>query len=908
MDSIQVDDADLLAAALLDLPAKHRDLPNSANETSEKHQLDEKPADSHIHNVFEFQEFMERQQDGKTALAALKMIDLHALDPQAQYEGDLGYFESSETSNGNSAASPMLQVEYNPNEKAKRLGRPRKHLNGVQSPSPGDSASDNYEKSTILRFRLDERPLEGPGSRGGDPNQHRKRKGRVVESAALKKRKQALLNFTRSDDSASLSLVSDDVKEDYEGEGEDEEVEGEEALDEKLTQESSDPPETAEIVEENVVEEKGDDKDAEELKEVDVEENVEISVEQNDKEAVENAEETVEENAEETAENGQETVENGKETVKEENDADGVPVLAGEAEVVEEVKVEKPRSNPKRTPKPKPAESPKPAPKTKKLKLTFKPQPSRTTVIREKNRITRTLPGPMVPVHFDLYDDNVIEAKDNAAIASEKLALGFPIKHCGHLYDVIYIISFLKKFKDLIHITPLGPADFEQGLGLEEPHNLAPGKVSPLMETLFCKLLTLVLNRKKPITPSGQRGGIQELRSHYFNYGLPGEWRDDSHVRVTTSLPVDPVKDMVDPSGPQVYAEDHYEYQAPAEKLNPFLEKDFEDRGLGGIADPVERLVMLRCLVVWSLSVSNLLKTHLTAMVNNQDIPGEKDTFYASRPIMKGFSQTVDLKREIEAKLAKRNSNSSPKGTPDPDSIYRYIDPTSDPLVHNMVLRLNDFLVGDCGFHIGRFYLVRMAEPSAGGLSSLDKMKSVVRDVAGVRSSAPSGFKLYVEDVHAMLTDSLREFGVEFDEKGNEVAVESTYDEAKYWHVVASNAAELAQFNEHLAKRLGLTEEDEGISHSSVAYKPLLYMHQYLQHVTPLLATFEKLELSGDIARGPRKKKVDYNVSRADSGWNSYREEEEYHDDEFQPLDEADDDDYDEEGAVIEEEEEEYLE
>ena len=59
----------------------------------------------------------------------------------------------------------------------------------------------------------------------------------------------------------------------------------------------------------------------------------------------------------------------------------------------------------------------------------------------------------------------------------------------------------------------------------------------------------------------------------------------------------------------------------------------------------------------------------ITASVQLQDIPGDKDTYYAARAILNGFKNAHDTKI---AAVSKRKSE---------DEI-RYIDPTSDPMTH----------------------------------------------------------------------------------------------------------------------------------------------------------------------------------------------------------------------------------
>lgn len=502
------------------------------------------------------------------------------------------------------------------------------------------------------------------------------------------------------------------------------------------------------------------------------------------------------------------------------------------------------------------AYTPKPPAKAKKATPKLKNSTSRTTILRDKNKTTRATPGPLLALNYDLYDDNLILAPQNKAVSSEKVALGFPLKHSSSLYDIAYIIAFLVKFESLVKMGPVGPQDFEEGLGLDKkPNPDDVFSVSPTMEILFCKLLTLLLNRKKPVTKDMQRLAIQELKTKYLSLGLPAEWRDDTSIHETTRMEIDLKKDVVDESFPVMDREDTIEYEEPRELMNPFHEKRFEDWGLSGISRPRDRCIMLRCLVLWSISSSPTVKTYLASVVNKQEAPGEKDNMYGARSILKGFPHTKELKKELEQKRSKKN-----KSKLSTDADFSYVDPTSDPTEHPMALRLNEFIVGDCGFHIGRFYLVRIADIQTGRVASIDDMNSLIRNASGFRTSLPSAFKLFVEDVHSVLLHSLREFGVEFDSKGKEVGHSDKSDYSEYWHTVASNCEELEQFITHLEQKLGLVaSEDATIPQNSVAYKPILHMAQYLNMIYPLLYELEELRaLEANLTRMTRKRRVDY--------------------------------------------------
>ncbi|KAM9915135.1 hypothetical protein OXX59_010652, partial [Metschnikowia pulcherrima] len=171
----------------------------------------------------------------------------------------------------------------------------------------------------------------------------------------------------------------------------------------------------------------------------------------------------------------------------------------------------------------------------------------------------------------------------NEAAANEQLAFGYPVKNQPWLFDVTYIMAFLSMFRAVLQIQPLGPADFETGLGFEEESRIeASGSgssshtsnVSPTMDLLFRKLLALVLNRKKPILKIGQRSALSELKSKYITLGLPSEWRDDSTIKVTRTPVRELPGDIVDDSKLDISVNETIEFEGPSELVNPFHDAD----------------------------------------------------------------------------------------------------------------------------------------------------------------------------------------------------------------------------------------------------------------------------------------------------------------------------------------------
>ncbi|OBA20067.1 hypothetical protein METBIDRAFT_13088 [Metschnikowia bicuspidata var. bicuspidata NRRL YB-4993] len=499
--------------------------------------------------------------------------------------------------------------------------------------------------------------------------------------------------------------------------------------------------------------------------------------------------------------------------------------------------------------------------KSKKITLKTRPRVSRTTIIHEKSKILRSNPGPLVSLNYDLYDDNLINASLNRDAALEELAFGFPVKHKPYALDITYIITFLSMFEELILIGPLGPADFEKGLGLEnvseEESENSIHEVSSTMDLLFRRLLALVLNRKKPIASDGQRSALQELKSKYISFGLPLEWRDDSKIHKTTKISSGTLDDGPGDPSLQNSENETAEFEGPLEFVNPFHEASFEKDGFKGIQSADDRCIMMRCMVTWCLSESTAVKQFFASAFGQQDTSGERDTLYGSRAILKGFTHAHESKKDLERKYSRKGK---PKQSPETTNFPKYFDPTSDPLNHPLNYRLNEFVVGDCGFHIGRFYLVRMADHASGRTSSMEQMRSLAKDLAGVRMSSPSGFALYVEDVHALLTETLEEFGVEFDEDGNEVQNKRTVDESQHWYCVASTCDELENFLAHLGSKLGISEgSQKSMSQSSVIYHPALHMYLFLTLLLPMMFAYEKLKTESVVkSRASRRKRVEY--------------------------------------------------
>lgn len=472
---------------------------------------------------------------------------------------------------------------------------------------------------------------------------------------------------------------------------------------------------------------------------------------------------------------------------------------------------------------------------------------SRTTIVSTRSKLSRQLPGPLVGLCYDLYDENFMNAPQNASCNTELLALGFPVKAAPYAKEIMYIITFMQQFDRILGVDDIGPAEIEYGLGLSQPPTSTSADeagVSPQMKELFNRILSLVLNRKKPIQ-GHSKSAYQELVALCGTLGPPREWLASSApVAQDATSPNDSDLDLVDPSRPDIPIEEPKLPQTIKMSRNPLLLPGFDMIGIDAITSPFDRLILLRTMLQWSLVASESVKLFMAQSIQSQDLPGDKETYYGARSILKGYKDAYDTKALAEAKLAKR------------DDDVKYYDPTLNPLDHSFRIRLVQDVIGDAGFHVGRFFLCRMASETNGGLSSIRKMTLAWSGPA--RASLPS-FKLYVQDVYSMLRGSLAVDGVEFDKHGNEV--HPKIPKQHWWYEVASNGTELQSFLDHLGKRLGVTPSDENesfiIPSNSPLYKACFPMYEYLYGLLPLIHKQEALDMTE--LRRSKLKTVNYN-------------------------------------------------
>lgn len=767
---------------------------------------------------------------------------------------------SSSTSSSSSTVKPINVVHYSPTNKPKRLGRPRNKINLKINEI---SSNNNLDNSIISKFRFDNKPLIGPGSRGGKNLIKREPRG-IINKRNLRGIKSE--DIDKNEDIKSEDIDQSDIKSDEENQDidhEDNDIDHEVTEDNDIDHEDKD---TKSIKPQKKDEKKKNKQQSSLLNFFTSTKNNKISQDEIDK------------------------------INKDNNDNDNE----------NKSKIKKSTS-----PKSKSTSSSKATPSSKSTSSKSKPtkskinkshtnlskitSTSRTTVLNNRHKITRQLPGPVLPLYYDQYDDNLINDPENISLKNEKLALGFPIKQKSYINHIIYIISFLNTFKEIISIGDIGPQDIEIGLGFisdnEENLEGENNYVSPTMESLFLKLLTLILNRKNPIQATGQIKSISELKSMIKFLGLPKEWKitNDSIMKPEIiKINEDDLNydlNLSSSSSSNVITTEFINYKSVPHNTvkNPFNDKtqNFENLGLRGIKTPMDKLIMIKCLIQWSLISSNLIKNFISNSMANQDIMGEKETYYASRSILKGFKQTQDLKRDIELKLSKRKNGG---GTGGANDDLKYVDPTSNPLIHSMKLRFNELIIGDVGFNIGRFYLVRMSNELNGGLNSINEMKLNWLNKFKNQSTTinlPSKFKLYVYDIHSMLTDSLSDYGIEFDENGTEISKDDEKHENNYWYEIASNTIELVDFINHLRNRLGIDNDktnskststsksntdNNQISKNSIIYKPLLNLFNYLSSIIDLLIKQEEdSKLLNSNSRGSRKRNNNINYSDFDN-------------------------------------------
>lgn len=489
-------------------------------------------------------------------------------------------------------------------------------------------------------------------------------------------------------------------------------------------------------------------------------------------------------------------------------------------------------------------------------KLGLVPQSKKN--VQQKKR--KDIPGSIVGAYYDAYEpesvEKIISHKDEAL---NLIALGFEVIPAPYAKDIMTILEFTNKFKSVLgDLESLGPQDFEEGLKLRPstPYPLENVKqktaeqlynnetstgdeVSPLMNSLLYRLLTLVLNRKRPIDKSLLKRALEELKTQVLLWGLPIEWRDDSAIFQNSESPNGQETDVpVDPENPEILDPSRVEYGTTKPLPHtPLDNEDFEVNGLNSL-EPKDRLIFLRSLVQWCLANSDIIKQETSDYLAKQESSGEKETYYISRFIKDG---PKGIEASSKGKpFAKKKQQSVPKeGSPDvrESSNELNTDPKADPLSHHMSFRLLSFYAGDAGIN-GRFYLCRSANSKTGGLATYQEISSLLSDSKSIddllTEEQPSRFKLYVQDVTTMLSDVYKA----------ESSIDGTIEESMDpWYEIAGDTAMLKKFIDYLSEKL-----------SNVRSKQLSNLYNYLNSLLPVLEKFETIRKEYRITRSSRKR------------------------------------------------------
>lgn len=471
----------------------------------------------------------------------------------------------------------------------------------------------------------------------------------------------------------------------------------------------------------------------------------------------------------------------------------------------------------------------------------------------------KDIPGSIVGAYYDAYEpdsvDKIVSQKDEDL---NLVALGFEMTPAPYAKDIMTILEFTNKFKSVLgDLESLGPQDFEEGLKLRPstPYPLENAKqktaeklydyetnlgdeVSPLMNSLLYRLLTLVLNRKRPIDKNLLKRGLEELKTQVLLWGLPIEWRDDSSIFQNNEISNNQDEVPVDPETPEILDSSRIEYGTTKPLPHtPLDNEDFEINGLNSL-EPKDRLIFLRSLVQWCLTNSDIIKQEVSEYLSKQESSGEKETYYISRFVKDG-SKGIEASSKEKPFAKKKQQTASKEGTPDvrESSNELNADPKANPLDHHMSFRLLTFYAGDAGIN-GRFFLCRSASSKTGGLATYKDISTLLTDSKSIddllTEEQPSRFKLYVQDVTTMLSDVYRSEG------SIDGIVEESLDP---WYEIAGDTVELKKFVDHLSGKL-----------SSIRSKQLSNLYNYLNSLLPILEKFETIRKEYRITRSSRKR------------------------------------------------------
>lgn len=534
-------------------------------------------------------------------------------------------------------------------------------------------------------------------------------------------------------------------------------------------------------------------------------------------------------------------------------------------------------------------------------KLGLVPQTKKTHVVKKR----KDTPGAIVGAYYDMYEPDLVDGYRGSDQDMNLIALGFEVTPAPYARDIMTILEFTNKFKSIFdEFHSLGPQDFEEGLKLR-PSTVYPldnakqitaeqlyedgqndDHVSQLMNRLLFQLLTLVLNRKRPIDKSGLTRALEDLKSQVLHYGLPSEWRDDSELYSNPEMTVQgDDEEPVDPENIEIFDSTQYKFgQSRPLAHTPLDNEEFEAYGLDAL-EPKDRLVLLRSLAQWCLSNSDVIKQELYNQLAKQESGGEKETYYISRFIKDG-SKGVEaaLQDRLNSKRRKQQSqqkidekDSMPEAREASNELST--NPTSNPLDHHMSFRLLDFYAGDGGIN-GRFYLCRTSNSKTGGLASFQEITSVLKDNESIHDllayEQPSRFKLYVQDVTTMLS------GVY---KSESSVYEESEEALDPWYEIAGNTEQLGKFLEHLSSKLTISKS-----------KQLTNLYDYLNTLLPILIKYETIQKDYRPTRSSRKREQIADYRENDKRLKQILAKHEGEDDEFlnkngSDGDEDDDDD-----------------
>lgn len=648
------------------------------------------------------------------------------------------------------SSSKVSMVMVNPASKegTNRLGRPRRSCtnNSSQKKESGqDNSLNNLEKSLISTFRVDSLPVSGPGSRGG----RKKRYG--VEKSRIKSNKvHDLLKSIEPE----IIVISD-------SDDEEKENKPQESVGHKVNNSKS----SKETQSENPI----DIEDIQEMEEQQIRNTTNSSLEKKKNKDVSNEASHSPRLSASTSKSKPEQIKkasrspisgsSGKKLVQrvlnftkaklpshltlysasstQANTSSSTTPLESSSPQMHITKIA-PKSPPI-SPRPisaGPINSTLTSSSTTKLSLSTMRQPKTSSKIVPKGEI----PGPLSAftsnhTHMDL---SVIEDPE-----FKKLAFGYPVKYSPYANDMLYILGFYSRFRDMFTgIGNIGVQDLEEGLGLQSAANEEKEKnnedivnitkegkeenidvdrsVSKTIKNFFNQLLLFALNR----TASKPRANHVELVALIPDFGIPSKWRSEQEATEFKEDHDDPV----DPNMPEFMELFTKHYELPTfNKQFPLKNKEFFELGLDAL-EPEDRLLLLKSVCGWALSNSLKIKAKFNEISNLYD-SSPLQTYY----IPKMFKYT-------ESELSGLNNKTKRFGT-NAESMQEvgfYSKTKEDPLWFRMI----PFLIGEGTCFSGNFHLVKLQDYDLCFETFMDHTKIDKKQY----KTWSSRFKLYVED------------------------------------------------------------------------------------------------------------------------------------------------------------------